>query len=127
MKKKGVWSAMKGRKWIRIKATEWDGVQAELMDLRERADKNAKLTQAWVEHASECQRECNDSQAYIKELEADLERVRTELVEYKRMYADEVEKRITGLAMLLNEGKEMSIEDELRHPVSGGGSGSAGE
>ena len=118
---------MKGRKWIRIKATEWDGVQAELMDLRERAEKNAKLTNAWVEHASECQRECNDSQAYIKELEADLERVRTELVEYKRMYADEVEKRITGLAVLLNEGKEMSIEDELRHPVSGASRRSAGE
>lgn len=111
---------MKKRKWIRINA-------ATLMDLRERAEKNAKLTQAWAEHAAECQRVCNNSQAYIKELEADLERVRAELVEYKRMYADEVEKRITGLATLLNEGKEMSIEDELRHPTSGGGSGSAGE
>ena len=43
------------------------------------------------------------------------------------MYADEVEKRITGLAVLLNEGKEMSIEDELRHPVSGASRRSAGE
>lgn len=101
---------MKGRKWKRIKATEWESVQAELMDLRERADKNAKLSGAWAEHAKECQSVCNDSQAYIKELEADLERVRTELVEYKRMYADEVEKRITGLAMLLNEGKEKNDE-----------------
>lgn len=101
----GVWSAMKGREWIRIKATEWESVQAELMDLSERVDKNAKLTQAWAEHASECQRECNDAQAYIKDLEADLERVRAELVEYKRMYADEVEKRVS-FAVLLKEGKE---------------------
>lgn len=100
------WSAMKGRKWIRIKATEWDGVQAELMDLRERAEKNAKLTEAWAEHAKESHRECKIAQAYIKDLEADLERVRAELVEYKRMYADEVEKRLSGLAVLLNEGKE---------------------
>lgn len=118
---------MKKREWIRIKATEWDGVQAEVMDLRERAEKNAKLTDAWAEHARTCQMECNDAQAYIKNLEADLERVRAELVEYKRMYADEVEKRITGLTMLLNEGKEMSIEDELRHTVSGASRRSAGE
>lgn len=76
------------------------------MDLRERAEKNAKLTNAWAEHARECQKVCNDSQAHIKDLEADLERVRAELVEYKRMYADEVEKRLSGLAVLLNEGKE---------------------
>lgn len=118
---------MKGRKRIRIKATEWESLNADQMDLRERAEKNAKLTDAWAERARDCQEVCNDSQAYIKELEADLERVRTELVEYKRMYADEVEKRITGLAMLLNEGKEMSIEDELRHPTSGASRRSAGE
>lgn len=98
---------MKRRGWVRIKASEWESMNADLMDLRERADKNAKLTDAWVEHAAECQRVCNDSQAYIKNLEADLERVRAELVEYKRMYADEVEKRITGLAMLLNEGEKL--------------------
>lgn len=105
---------MKGRKWIRIKATEWDGVQAELIDLRERAEKNAKLSGAWAEHAGDCQKVCNDSQAYIKELEADLERVRTELVEYKRMYADEVEKRITGLAVLMAQemGKEASHDGD---------------
>lgn len=100
---------MKGRKWIRIKATEWDGVQAELMDLRERAEKNAKLTEAWAEHAKECHLECKDAQAHIKELEADLERVRTELVEYKRMYADEVEKRVS-FAVLLKEGKGKNDE-----------------
>ena len=98
---------MKRRGWVRIKASEWESLNADLMDLRERAEKNAKLTDAWAEHAAECQRVCNDSQAYIKNLEADLERVRAELVEYKRMYADEVEKRITGLAMLLNEGEKL--------------------
>ena len=105
---------MKERKWMRIKVTEWDGIKAELIDLRERAEKNAKLTDAWAEHAAECQRECNDAQAYIKELEADLERVRAELVEYKRMYADEVEKRITGLAMLMAQetGKEVSHDGD---------------
>lgn len=98
---------MKRRGWVRIKASEWESLNADLTDLRERADKNAKLTDAWAEHAAECQRVCNDSQAYIKNLEADLEHVRAELVEYKRMYADEVEKRITGLAILLNEGEKL--------------------
>lgn len=97
---------MKRRGWVRIKTAEWDGIQAEVMDLRERADKNAKLTHAWAEHASKCQRECNDAQAYIKNLEADLERVRDVLVEYKRMYADEVDKRVS-LAMLLKEGEKL--------------------
>lgn len=97
---------MKRRGWVRIKASEWESLNADLMDLRERADKNAKLTDAWAEHAAECQRVCNDSQAYIKELEADLERVRTELVEYKRMYADEVEKRVS-FAVLLKDGEKL--------------------
>lgn len=118
---------MKKREWVRIKASEWDGVQAELMDLRERAEKNRKLAHAWSDEAQSARLERNDAEAYIKELEADLERVRAELVEYKRMYADEVEKRITGLAVLLKEGKEMSIEDELRHPTSGASRRSAGE
>lgn len=105
---------MKRRGWVRIKATEWESVQAELMDLSERADKNAKLSGAWAEHAAECQRVCNDSQAYIKDLEADLERVRAELVEYKRMYADEVEKRLSGLAVLMAQemGKEASHDGD---------------
>lgn len=96
----------KRRGWVRIKASEWESLNADMMDLRERAEKNAKLTDAWVEHAAECQRVCNDSQAYIKELEADLERVRAELVEYKRMYADEVEKRVS-FAVLLKEGEKL--------------------
>lgn len=100
---------MKRRGWVRIKASEWESLNADLMDLRERADKNAKLTDAWAEHAAECQRVCNDSQAYIKNLEADLERVRTELVEYKRMYADEVEKRFELAEML---AKVMDFEDD---------------
>ena len=41
-------------------------------------------------------------EAYIKKLEADLERVRAELVEYKRMYVNEVEKRLS-FAVLLKE------------------------
>ena len=102
---------MKKRQWMRIKATEWESVQAELMDLSERADKNAKLTKAWAEHAAECQRVCNDAQAYIKDLEADLERVRAELVEYKRMYADEVEKRLAVL-MAQEMGKEASHDGD---------------
>ena len=97
---------MKRRGWVRIKASEWESLNADLMDLRERADKNAKLTHAWAEHAAECQRVCNESQAYIKNLEADLEHVRAELVEYKRMYADEVDKRVS-LAMLLKEGEKL--------------------
>lgn len=97
---------MKRRGWVRIKASEWESLNADLMDLRERAEKNAKLTDAWAEHAAECQRVCNDSQAYIKNLEADLERVRAELVEYKRMYADEVEKRVS-FAVLLKEGEKL--------------------
>lgn len=100
---------MKRRGWVRIKASEWESLNADLMDLRERADKNAKLTDAWAEHAAECQRVCNDSQAYIKNLEADLERVRAELVEYKRMYADEVEKRFELAEML---AKVMDFEDD---------------
>lgn len=97
---------MKRRGWVRIKASEWESLNADMMDLRERAEKNAKLTDVWAEHAAECQRVCNDSQAYIKELEADLERVRTELVEYKRMYADEVDKRVS-LAILLKVGEKL--------------------
>jgi molecular chaperone GrpE (heat shock protein) len=100
---------MNGRKWIRIKATEWESLNADMMDLRERAEKNAKLTEAWAEHAKECHLECKDAQAHIKELEADLERVRAELVEYKRLYADEVEKRVS-FAILLKEGKEKNDE-----------------
>ena len=97
---------MKRRGWVRIKASEWESLNADMMDLRERAEKNAKLTHAWTEHARECQRECKDAQAHIKELEADLERARTELVEYKRMYADEVEKRVS-FAVLLKEGEKL--------------------
>ena len=100
---------MKRRGWVRIKASEWESLNADLIDLRERADKNAKLTDAWAEHAAECQGVCNDSQAYIKNLEADLERVRAELVEYKRMYADEVEKRFELAEML---AKVMDFEDD---------------
>lgn len=100
---------MKRHGWVRIKASDWESLNADLMDLRERAEKNAKLTDAWAEHAAECQRECNDSQAYIKNLEADLERVRAELVEYKRMYADEVEKRFEIAEML---AKVMGLEDD---------------
>ena len=100
---------MKRRGWVRIKASEWESLNADLIDLRERVDKNAKLTDAWAEHAAECQRECNDSQAYIKNLEADLERVRAELVEYKRMCADEVQKRFELAEML---AKIMDFEDD---------------
>lgn len=117
---------MKGRKWIRIDADEYERLMKAEAEAQEKIRMANKLRDLWMGEAQSAQLERNDAEDYIKRLEADLERVRAELVEYKRMYADEVEKRVS-FAVLLNEGKEMSIEDELRHPVSGGGSGSAGE
>ena len=98
---------MKRRKWIRIDADEYERLMKAEAQAQEKVRIANEIRDEWTEHAVNCQRECNDAQAYIKELEADLERVRAELVEYKRMYADEVEKRITGLAILLNEGEKL--------------------
>lgn len=93
---------MKRRGLVIIKASEWESLNDDIMDLRERAEKNAKLTHVWAEYVRKYYRECKDAQAYIKKLEADLERVRAELVEYKRMYVNEVEKRLS-FAVLLKE------------------------
>jgi chemotaxis protein histidine kinase CheA len=107
-------TAMKGRKWVRIDADEYERLMNAEAEAQEKIRMANKLRDEWLGEAQSAQLERNDAEDYIKRLEAALERVRTELVEYKRMYADEVEKRLSGLAVLMAQemGKEASHDGD---------------